>query len=60
MTTADLLNKMALTIKRTIDAADATQSWAVGHTSCPAELCNLPRQIRRDLGECLDDLKDLE
>jgi hypothetical protein len=60
MTTFELIRKMALAIKRTIDAADTTQSAFVGHLPYPPELCTLPKQLRRDLGECLDDLNDVE
>lgn len=56
MTEFELLTKMALTIKRTIDAADDSDSAMLGVKGYPAELCTLPKHLRRDLGECLDDL----
>jgi len=60
MTPFDLVQKMALTIKHAIDAHDNTQSAMVGHLEWEkGETCILPKQLRRDLGECLDDLKNM-
>ena len=49
----ELLEKMARTIKKVINAADAFPS-----ESEPVVV--LPKDYRWELGECLDDLRELE
>ena len=49
----ELIEKMARTIKKVIDAADAFPS-----ESQPVVV--LPKDFRWELGECLDDLGKLE
>lgn len=53
-----VLVKMALTIKQTINASDRYNNSLLGMGT--AEVCILPRQLRKDLGECLDDLAKLD
>jgi hypothetical protein len=59
MTDRELIIKMAHVIKRTIDIADATDNAMLGVEEYPLAKCILPPPLRRDLGECLDDLDKL-
>jgi hypothetical protein len=57
MSKDDVIRKMALAIKATIDAAD---NFRNPHLTGEKPVCILPKELRYDLGDALDALKEME
>jgi hypothetical protein len=53
----EVIRKMALAIKATIDAAD---NFRNPHLTGEKPVCILPKELRYDLGDALDALKEME
>lgn len=57
MTKDEVIRKMALAIKTTIDTAD---NFNDPHLTGEKPLCILPKDLRYELGDALDSLKHME